>query len=62
LEQHHPILTKLALAEEHLQYVLEHPENGLDLERIRMAISLIKFERSKQYDEAKQKARSERNS
>jgi len=60
LEEHHPIQSKLALAEEQLQYVLDHPANGLDLERIRMAISLVKFERSKQLDEAKQKARSGR--
>ncbi|HEY8068132.1 MAG TPA: hypothetical protein VIF38_04505 [Burkholderiales bacterium] len=52
-----PVASKLASAEEHLQYVLDHPSNGLDLERIQMAISLIKFERAKQEDDAKQKAR-----
>ncbi|HLX80009.1 MAG TPA: hypothetical protein VKS43_05440 [Burkholderiales bacterium] len=55
-----PVVSKLASAQEHLQYVLDHPSNGLDLERIRMAISLIEFERSKQHDEARQKARAER--
>lgn len=53
-----PILSKLSVAEEQLQYVLDHPLDGLDRERIMMALSLIKFERSKNQDEAKQANRS----
>ena len=55
-----PIESKLAAAERLLQYVLDHPSNGLDLERIRQALFLIKFERSKQDQEAKQKGPSQR--
>ena len=59
---HHPLHASLALAEEHLQFVLSNPSHVLDVERIRFALSLIKFVRSKQEDDAKQKTRSERTS
>jgi len=59
---HHPVQASLALAEEHLQFVLSNPANGLDVERIQFALSLVRFARAQQDDDAKQKARSERGS
>ena len=55
-----PVHSKLASAEQNLQQVLDNPGNDLDKERIRLALALIKFERSKQQDEAKQKTQTER--
>jgi len=50
---HVPVLSKLAAAEEQLQYLLDHPTDSLDKERIRMVLSLVKFERMRQEDEHK---------
>jgi len=57
---HHPLQASLAQAEEHLQFVLNNPSSGLVLERIQFALALIKFVRSKQDDDARQKARAAR--
>ncbi|HEX9396852.1 MAG TPA: hypothetical protein VF943_08965 [Burkholderiales bacterium] len=55
-----PILSKLAAAEEQLQYLLDYPTNELNRERIMMAISLIKFERMRQETESSETSRHRR--
>jgi hypothetical protein len=55
-----PVLSKLAAAEEQLQHLLDYPGHGLNMERLMMAISLIKFERMRQEGEVGEKARIQR--